>query len=119
MSSSSFLAKLLENEVLGIQMKFETKLRNYIISKEQKYFVRATRLFFQANQRILLSQQMINWAEKNFFASTKAFCYANKTALLHQLNSFVRLTKRPNKKFFWINKEFFCTNNNKIILLWQ
>ena len=59
MSSSSFLAKLLENEVLGIQMEFETKLQNYIISKEQKYFVRTTRLFCQANQRILLSQQMI------------------------------------------------------------
>ena len=56
MSSSSFLAKLLENEVLGIQVKFETKLGNYIISKEQKYFVRKRRLFFQANQRILVIQ---------------------------------------------------------------
>ena len=45
MPSSSFLVKVLENEVLGIQMKFETKLRNYIISEEQKYFVRTTRLF--------------------------------------------------------------------------
>ena len=37
-------------EVLGIKMKFEIKLRNYISSKEQKYFVRTTRLFCQANQ---------------------------------------------------------------------
>ena len=50
MPSSSYLAKLLENEVLGIQMKFETKLRNDIISKEENYFVRITRLFCQANQ---------------------------------------------------------------------
>ena len=63
MPRSSFLAKLLENEMLGIQMKFETTLRNYIISKEQKYFVRTTRLFCQANQRILLSQKMIYWAD--------------------------------------------------------
>ena len=82
MSSSSFLAKLLENEVLGIQVKFETKLGNYIISKEQKYFVRKRRLFFQANQRILLSQQMIYWADKkislpqqkHFVRPTKQFC---------------------------------------------
>ena len=63
MPSSSFLAKLLENQVLGNQMKFETKLRNFIISKEQKYFVRSTRLFCQADQRILLNQQMIYWAD--------------------------------------------------------
>ena len=44
MPSSSFLEKLLENKVLGIQIEFETKLRNHIISKEQKYFVRTTRL---------------------------------------------------------------------------
>ena len=54
MPSSSFLAKLLENKVLGIQMEFETKLQNYIVSKEQKYFVRTTRLFCQANQRNVL-----------------------------------------------------------------
>ena len=35
MLSSSFLAKLLEYKVLEIQMKFETKLRNYIILNEQ------------------------------------------------------------------------------------
>ena len=75
MSSSSFLAKLLENEVLGIQMKFETKQRNYIISKEQKYFFRTTRLFFQANQRILLSQQMILLGQQNsFVTSAEQFC---------------------------------------------
>ena len=64
MPSSSFLAKLLENRVLGIQMEFKTKLQNYIISKEQKYFVRTTRLFCKTNQRILLSQQMIYWEDK-------------------------------------------------------
>ena len=64
MPSSSFLVKLLENAVLGIQMKFETKLQNYIISKEQQYFVRTERLFCQANQRFLLSQQMIYWADE-------------------------------------------------------
>ena len=64
MPSSSFLAKLIENEVLGIQMKFETKLGNYIISKGQKHFVRTTRLFCQADQRILVNQQMIYWADK-------------------------------------------------------
>ena len=48
MPSSSFLAKLLGNKVLGIQMKFGTKLRNDMFSKEQKYFVRTTRLFCQA-----------------------------------------------------------------------
>ena len=45
-------------------MEFETKQQNYIISKEQKYFVRTTRLFCQANQRILFNQQMIYWADK-------------------------------------------------------
>ena len=63
-------------------MEFKTKLRNYIISKEQKYFLRTTRLFSQANQRIFLSQQMIYWADKkislpqqkNFVRSTKQFC---------------------------------------------
>ena len=94
MSSSSFLAKLLENEVLGIQMKFETKLRNYIISKEQKYFVRTTRLFCQANQRILLNQQMIYWADI--------------TISLPQQKHFARSTKK-----------FCCTNNNQIIFLQQ
>ena len=96
MPSCSFLAKLLENQVHGIQMKFETKLRNYIISKKQKYFVRSTRLFCQANQRILLSQQ----------------------------NSFVRLTKRPNKKIFLaqqnsfvaqITKKLFCCSNKILV----
>ena len=86
MLSRSFLAKLLENEVLRIQMKFETKLRNYIISKEQKYFVRTTRLFCQATQRILFSQKMI---------------------LLVQQKSFVRLTKRPNKKKFLDQRNSF------------
>ena len=73
-------------------MKFETKLRNNIISKEQKYFVRTTRLFFQANQRILLSQQMIYWADKkislpqqnHFVRPTEHFCYINKTVFLHK-----------------------------------
>ena len=82
MPSSFFLAKLLENEVLGIEMKFETKLRNYIISKEQTYFVRTTRLFCQTKQRILLSQQMIYWADKkitwpqqkHFVRPKKQFC---------------------------------------------
>ena len=82
MPRSSFLAKLLENEVLGVQMKFETKLRNYIISKEQNYFVKTTRLFCQANQRILLGEQMIYWADKkislpqqkHFVRPTKQFC---------------------------------------------
>ena len=82
MPSSSFLAKLIENEVLGIQMKFETKLGNYIISKEQKYFPRTTRLFCQANQRILVRQQIIYWADKKisltqqkyFVRPTKQFC---------------------------------------------
>ena len=63
-------------------MRFETKLRNYIISKEQKYFVRTTGLFCQANQQILLSQQMIYWADKkislpqqkHFVRPTKHFC---------------------------------------------
>ena len=90
MPISSFLAKLLENEVLGIQMKFETKLRNYIIAKKQKYFVRTTRLFCQANQRNLLSEQMIYWADKkislpqqkHFVRPTKQFCYTKKTVLL-------------------------------------
>ena len=83
MPSSSFLIKLLENEVLGIQMKFEKKLRNYIISKEQKYFVKTTRLFCQANQRILLSQQMILLGQQNSFVRpTEHFCYINKTVLL-------------------------------------
>ena len=115
MPSNSFLAKLLENEVLGIQMKFETKLRNYIISKEQKYFVRTTRLFFQANQRILLSKKMIYQADnkislpqqKHFIRPTKPFCQTNRTFLLHQLNSFVRLTKRPNKKIFLTQQNSF------------
>ena len=31
MPSTSFFTKLLENQVLGFQMKFERKLRNYII----------------------------------------------------------------------------------------
>ena len=79
MPSSSFLAKLLEYEVLGIQMKFETKLRNHIISKEQKYFVRTTTLFCQANQRILLSQQMIFLGQQNSFVRpTEHFCYINQ-----------------------------------------
>ena len=43
MPSSSSLAKLFEYEVLDIQMEFETKLRNHIISKEQNYFLRTTR----------------------------------------------------------------------------
>ena len=64
MTSSSFPEKLIGNEVLGIQMEFETKLGYDIISKEQKYFVRTTRLFCQANQGILVSQQMIYWADK-------------------------------------------------------
>ena len=63
-------------------MKFETKLGNYIISKEQKYFVRKTRLFCQANQRILVSQQMIYWADKKIS--------------LPQQKHFVR----PKKSFF-------------------
>ena len=87
MTSSSFLTKLLENEVLGIQMEFETKLRNYIISKAQKYFVRTTRLFFQANQRIWLSRQRICYADKkisfpqqkHFVKPTKQFCCTNKS----------------------------------------
>ena len=83
MPNNSFLAKLLENEVLGNQMKFETKLGNYIISKEQKYFVRTARLFCQAKQRISLSQQMIYWADEKIS--------------LPQQKDFVRLTKRPNK----------------------
>ena len=83
MPSSSFPAKLLENEVFGIQIKFEMKLRNYIISKAQKYFVRATRLFFQANQRILLSQQIILFGQQNSFVRpTEHFCYINRTVLL-------------------------------------
>ena len=48
-------------------MKFETNLRNYIISKEQKYFFRITRLFCQANQRIFLSQQIILLGQQNSF----------------------------------------------------
>ena len=71
-------------------MKFETKLRNYIIAKEKKYFVRKTRLFCQANQQILLSQQMIYWADKqislpqqkHFVRPTKQFCETNRTFLL-------------------------------------
>ena len=86
MPSSSFFAKLFENEVLGIQMKFEKKLRNYIILKEQKYFVRTKRLFCQANQGLLLSQQMI---------------------LLGKQNSFVRLTKRHNKKILLAQQNSF------------
>ena len=83
MPSSSFLAKLLENEVLGIQMKFETKMRNYIISKEQKYFVRITRLFFPANQQILLSQQIILLGQQNSCVRpTENFCYINRTVFL-------------------------------------
>ena len=83
--SNSFLAKLLENEVLGIQIKFETKLRNYIISKEQKYFVRTTRLFCQANQRNLLSQQMILLGQQNRFVKpTEHFCYISRTVLLNK-----------------------------------
>ena len=34
-------------------MEFETKLRIYIILKEQKYFVKTTRLFCQANQEAI------------------------------------------------------------------
>ena len=60
MTSSSFLAKFIENEVLGIQMKFETKLENYTISKsywadkkislpQQKHFVRTTEHFYYIN----------------------------------------------------------------------
>ena len=82
MPSSSILAKLLENEMLGIKMGFETKLRNYIISKEQEYFVRTTRLFCQAKQRIFLNQQMIYWTgkkislpqQKHFVRPKKQFC---------------------------------------------
>ena len=83
MPSSSFLAKLLENEVLGIQMKFETKLQNYIISKQQKYVFGTTRLFFQANQRIFSSQQMILFSQQNSFVrTTEHFYYINRTVLL-------------------------------------
>ena len=94
MTSSSFLAKLIENEVLGIRMKFETKLGNYIIPKEEKYFVRTTRLFCQANQRILVSQQMIYWADKKI-------SLLNKTILLGQQNSFVAQ----------ITTKLFCCGN--------
>ena len=95
-------------------MQFETKLRNYIILKEQKYFVR-TRLFCQANQRILLSQQMIYWTDKqislsqqkHFVRPTKQFCQTNRKFLLRQLNSFIRLTKRPNKKNFLAQQNSF------------
>ena len=108
MPSSSFLAKLLENEVLGIQMKFEKKLRNYIISKEQKYFVRTTRLFCQANQRILSSQKMIYWADKKI-------SLPQKNILLDQHNSFVRLTKRPNNKIFLAQQNnFFAQITTKL-----
>ena len=83
MPSSSFLAKLLENEMLGIEMKFEPKLRNYIISNEQKYYVRTTRLFCQANQQILLSPQMILLDQQNSFVRpTENFFYINRTVLL-------------------------------------
>ena len=55
-------------------MKFVTKLRHYIISKEQKYFLRTARLFCQANQRILLSQKMIYYADKKIsFPQQKHF----------------------------------------------
>ena len=43
-------------------MKFETELGNDIISKEQKYFVRTTRLFCEANQQNI------------FVTSTEQFC---------------------------------------------
>ena len=86
-------------------MKCETKLRNYIISNEQKYFVRKTRLFCQANQRILLSQQMIYWADKkislsqqkHFVRPTEHFCSINRTVLLDY-------QRDPAKKFFLLNK---------------
>ena len=103
MPRSSFLAKLLENEVLGIQMKFETKLRNYIISKEQKYFVRTPKLFCQANHRILLSQQMILLDHQNIFVtSTEQFCKNNK--------------ETQQQKFHGSTKQFYCRNNNKILV---
>ena len=52
-------------------------------SKEQKYFVRTTRLFCQTNQQILLSQQMIFLGQQNSFVrSTEHFYYINRTVLL-------------------------------------
>ena len=101
-------------------MKFETKLRNYIISNEQKYFVGKTRLFCQANQRILLSHQMIYWADKkisspqqnHFVRPTEHFSYINRIVLLDY-------QREPAKKISISTKQFCCTNNNKIILLRQ
>ena len=106
-------------------MIFETKLRNYIISKEQKYFVRTTRLFFQATQRILLSQQMIYWAnkkislpqQKHFVRPTKQFCQTNRKFLLRQLNSFIRLTKRPNKQILLAQQNSFVAQITTTFLL--
>ena len=84
-------------------MEFETKLRNYIISKKQKYFVRTTRLFYQANQRIFLNQQMIYWADKKFlFTKTEKFCCINK--------------ETQQKHFTGLTKQFCYTNNNKIMV---
>ena len=87
MPSSYFLAKLLENKVLGMQMKFETKLRNYIISKEQKYFVRTTSL----NKSILFDKQNI------FVTSTEQFCQTNKET---QQTNFSGVNNFFSYKFF-------------------
>ena len=72
----------------------------FFIPTEQKYFVRTTKLFCQANQQILLRQQMIYWADKkislpqqkHFVRPTKQFCQTNKPnnkILLPRQNSFV------------------------------
>ena len=58
---------------------------------------------------------MIYWADrkmylprqKHFFSPTKEFCQTNRTFLLHQQKSFVRLTKRPNKKILLAQRNIF------------
>ena len=87
MPSSSFLAKLLENEVLGIQMKFETKLRNYIISKEQKYFVRQQDYFARLTNEF-------SWANKWFIGLIKKILCFNKSILLDEQNIFITSTEQ-------------------------
>ena len=89
-------------------------------------------ILFQKSKSILLRQQdyvarlasEFCWANKWFIRLTKKFICLNKSILLGQQNSFVRLTKRPNKKKFLAQqnrfvaqittKLFYC--NNKILV---